>query len=968
MKNNKIKKEKPKRIVYAGIVGDLFHYGHLQLLKSAKSYGNLLICGVITDKGVSEYRETPIVNLKERLATVLSINCVDQAMVQKTRDPTENLKKLHQKFPNSKLILVHGTDWKEVPGSEYIEKISGELKQPSYYKRLSIPAIINSLMKNQDIHSTEFDFFTDYFRVKDIVYFDHHEPKKGIISTKAKTLKALAPSLKKSKIEKMFVFTEEDWETHREELLDELTHVFPSGKVVVRSSAVNEDTFQNSMAGHFHTELNTQPKNKVELKKAVEKVIKSYSKNNAKNPENTVLIQKQTENIKCSGVVFTRSLSNLSPYYIINYDNQSGKTDTVTAGKANKTITISRFTEQKNTPKKWHSLMDAVKEIEEIIPDIPLDIEFAQTEKNQIIIFQVRPIVAKRLDWKKFDQKIKDKIEEMQGEFSKLSKKNPRLAGNTTFLADMSDWNPAEIIGHKPNNLDISLYAELIMNSAWHEARTAQGYYDVNPAKLMVCMGGKPYVNVRNTFNSFTPTEISQKLRAKLIRFYLEKLKRNPHLQDKVEFDVLFTVYDLNFRKRAKELESAGFSKNEIASLKQALLKLTNRLVCDYEENIQKDLDEVLLIESKRIQVEKRKKSTKNYKKLTKFAFELIKECREHGTVQFSRLARLGFVGKIILKSLVSSDQISQEFYHGFLTSIETVATEMKKDFFLLESGKLSKKEFLKKYNHLRPGTYDITAPRYGKNPSLLSTQKKKKSINKQKKFKPKKKELKKITHTLKEHGFEFDAGTLLSFTKKALEAREFSKFEFTKSLSDSIELIAEAGQSMGFLRYELAMLDLKTLKETLDEKPAKIKKTLRSNINSKQREREIIERIILPPVIFSEKDFEIIIYYASHPNFITKKRVEANTVQLTEIGEKVPKIKGKIVLIENADPGYDWIFTRNPRGLITKYGGTASHMSIRCAEFGLPAAIGCGEHIFKLAKESKKVLLDCEKGIIRGK
>ena len=52
-------------------------------------------------------------------------------------------------------------------------------------------------------------------------------------------------------------------------------------------------------------------------------------------------------------------------------------------------------------------------------------------------------------------------------------------------------------------------------------------------------------------------------------------------------------------------------------------------------------------------------------------------------------------------------------------------------------------------------------------------------------------------------------------------------------------------------------------------------------------------------------------------------------------------------VLLENADPGFDWIFTKNPAGLITKYGGVASHMSIRCAEIGLPAAIGCGESLF---------------------
>ena len=66
-------------------------------------------------------------------------------------------------------------------------------------------------------------------------------------------------------------------------------------------------------------------------------------------------------------------------------------------------------------------------------------------------------------------------------------------------------------------------------------------------------------------------------------------------------------------------------------------------------------------------------------------------------------------------------------------------------------------------------------------------------------------------------------------------------------------------------------------------------------------------------------------------------------------------------MIIENADPGYDWIFTKNPMGLITKYGGIASHMAIRCAEIGLPAAIGCGNIIYDNISFAKKIMLDCK-------
>ena len=67
-----------------------------------------------------------------------------------------------------------------------------------------------------------------------------------------------------------------------------------------------------------------------------------------------------------------------------------------------------------------------------------------------------------------------------------------------------------------------------------------------------------------------------------------------------------------------------------------------------------------------------------------------------------------------------------------------------------------------------------------------------------------------------------------------------------------------------------------------------------------------------------------------------------------------------KIVFIENADPGYDFLFSYKLKGLVTKYGGSNSHMAIRCMELGLPAIIGTGEKIYERLSKSKKVFIDC--------
>ena len=100
-------------------------------------------------------------------------------------------------------------------------------------------------------------------------------------------------------------------------------------------------------------------------------------------------------------------------------------------------------------------------------------------------------------------------------------------------------------------------------------------------------------------------------------------------------------------------------------------------------------------------------------------------------------------------------------------------------------------------------------------------------------------------------------------------------------------------------------------------------------------------------------------------PNFITHYNVSAK-IALLQDDNSNKEIDGKIVCIENADPGFDWIFSHNIVGLITKYGGIASHMSIRCEEFDLPAAIGCGEKIFNNLGYGDKVYLDCANKKIR--
>ena len=90
-------------------------------------------------------------------------------------------------------------------------------------------------------------------------------------------------------------------------------------------------------------------------------------------------------------------------------------------------------------------------------------------------------------------------------------------------------------------------------------------------------------------------------------------------------------------------------------------------------------------------------------------------------------------------------------------------------------------------------------------------------------------------------------------------------------------------------------------------------------------------------------------------PNFITQKSISAKIAF-----ENDEDLEGKIVLIRAADPGYDYLFSKNIAGLITCYGGANSHMAIRASELALPSVIGVGEEKFMQLSKAKIIQIEC--------
>ena len=109
------------KVGYTTGVFDMFHIGHLNILKKAKEQCEYLIVGVSTDELVESYKnKTPIIPFKERVEIVKAIKYVDEVVVQENRDKVKALDKY--KFN----VMFVGDDWKGKPLFQETERVFRE--------------------------------------------------------------------------------------------------------------------------------------------------------------------------------------------------------------------------------------------------------------------------------------------------------------------------------------------------------------------------------------------------------------------------------------------------------------------------------------------------------------------------------------------------------------------------------------------------------------------------------------------------------------------------------------------------------------------------------------------------------------------------------------------------------------------------------------------------------------------------
>ena len=491
------------------------------------------------------------------------------------------------------------------------------------------------------------------------------------------------------------------------------------------------------------------------------------------------------------------------------------------------------------------------------------------------------------------------------------------------------------------------------------------GYKAVFATELMLLVLGRPYIDVRASFNSFLPNDLAPGICNALVTAWLERLEALPQFHDKIEFEIAQTVLDFCFDEHLDERYPDLLTTSQREAFRHSLRQLTMRCLDDSPSgSMCRAFDAVTKLRNR--QTTRPLVSAAHPLPLSAVS-GLLEECRKYGTLPFAILARHGFIAESLLRTAVKRGAISPELMQEFKLSINTVSGDMSNDFFEVCKGQRDSRDFLQKYGHLRPGTYDILSPLYAERENLfgdvtaISRPEQKKQH-----FEFSQDQKRNMQSLLKESGLAISTEHLLRYARQAITGRELAKCVFSRNLSDVLEILANWGESLGFDRDAVSFMDIQTiLNQTVCALPEGTNSYFSKHISLNRELFEKGQNIKLGYLIRSIRDVYVVPQHRSAPNFIGTRQVQSSIVQLFPDTPCNTELAGKIVCIENADPGFDWIFTRNITALITKFGGTNSHMAIRCAEYGLPAAIGVGEQLFVAVSQAKNVFLDPRTAIL---
>jgi len=181
---------KKNKKVYVALSVDIIHEGHINILKTANKYGDVIV-GLLTDEAIASYKNIPHLNYKRRKIIVQNIRYVKQVVPQTTLSYVSNLNLIK---PD---IVVHGDDWKQGFQKKIrkdviktLKKWSGKLIEPKYTKNISSTIIKDKILEIGMAPQNRVSKLKRLFSSKEIVrILESHNSLTGLIIENLKIIK-----------------------------------------------------------------------------------------------------------------------------------------------------------------------------------------------------------------------------------------------------------------------------------------------------------------------------------------------------------------------------------------------------------------------------------------------------------------------------------------------------------------------------------------------------------------------------------------------------------------------------------------------------------------------------------------------------------------------------------------------------------------------------------------------------------
>lgn len=690
----------------------------------------------------------------------------------------------------------------------------------------------------------------------------------------------------------------------------------PRGSTVaVRSSATHEDSANASFAGMYATKLRV-PATVTDVLAAIDEVsisgaekrevISHYAVSRSIEFIDThisVIVQEMVE-ADLSGVVFSHGLAKSDGYYVVSTSDGIG--EAIVGGACNgQLIRIARGLDSESIKEVWlRKIVSAMKAIEQCFQSTSLDVEFA-FKGETLYILQCRPITTAH-------QVVVGKAQEKQL-LEQIESLNTSITSHYSgdVLGDMIDINPLELLGMSPTPLDIFIFRYLFADRIVERVRRSMGYDPLDIGLLRV-VEGKPYTSMRATAFSFRPQGISQTIYERMVSVYRDALVKNPALQSRVEFD----LYAMSCGNKLEEvMQEAQLSDRHKRVVRSAFARIDS--VFSRVSRSQAESFDVFAVRYAHCTATMHDAS-----------LDAILEHVATGTEMFVKVARLAFYWKNRFEETHSKENLN-ELITGH---IQSVNGQLQADLVACRRGVITQEEVVRRYGHLRPGQFSVFGECYADDPDtyLFAQMEHVESSGSAKNV-----------HAL-ENAADFK--NVVSF----MQARERMKFLFSQSLHIFATKLKRLLAQRDISQRDASCLSWEDLSAWL------------SGSSGRKMDYRKELPILLPDVIIpGVTDLGVVTFSEAMPSYITNATVKARICVLDRLGIKAD-VKGALVLLPNADPGYDFLFHSGVLGIITKVGGPASHMCIRAIELQMPACIGCGESTYQMLSSARSAILDC--------